>query len=96
LIRYDLIEERTILHEKILNVKTFDVAWSTDKKVLARRAYFNQILTRELTLKDCLPCSEPLQFFLKNKITLDAFDSANLDLFSQLDDFYIIKRLAEE
>jgi hypothetical protein len=30
-------------------------------------------------------------FFLKNKITLDAFDSANLDLFSQLDDFDIIK-----
>jgi hypothetical protein len=32
-------------------------------------------------------------FSSKYKITLDTFDSANLDLFSQLDDFDIISAL---
>src|SRR5690606_15700528 len=40
-----------------------------------------------------LPCSEPLLFFMRNKITLENFDSKNLDLFSQLDDFDIISAL---
>ena len=49
---------------------------------------------KELTLKGItLPCSEPLQFFMQNKITLDDFDAQNLDLFSQLDDFDIISAL---
>jgi len=49
---------------------------------------------KELTLKGItLPCSEPLQFFMQNRITLDDFDAQNLDLFSQLDDFDIISAL---
>ena len=49
---------------------------------------------KELTLKGItLPCSEPLQFFMQNRIKLDDFDDQNLDLFSQLDDFDIISAL---
>lgn len=49
---------------------------------------------RELTLKGVkLPCSEPLLYFMQNKITLEDFDAEKLDLFSQLDDFDIISAL---
>lgn len=49
---------------------------------------------KELVLKEVeLPCSEPLSYFMHNKITLDDFDAENLDLFSQLDDFDIISAL---
>ncbi len=40
-----------------------------------------------------LPCSEPLLFFMQNRITLEDFDAQTLDLFSQLDDFDIISAL---
>ncbi|TDW51528.1 hypothetical protein EV144_101203 [Flavobacterium sp. 270] len=49
---------------------------------------------KELTLKGVnLPCSEPLKYFMQNKITLENFDAEKLDLFSQLDDFDIISAL---
>ncbi|MCR4029414.1 MULTISPECIES: HD domain-containing protein [Flavobacterium] len=49
---------------------------------------------KELILKGIdLPCSEPLSYFMHNKITLDNFDAEKLDLFSQLDDFDIISAL---
>lgn len=49
---------------------------------------------KELTLKGVsLPCSEPLLYFMQNKITLENFDAEILDLFSQLDDFDIISAL---
>ena len=49
---------------------------------------------KELTLKGIkLPCSEPLLYFMQNKITLEDFDAEKLDLFSQLDDFDIISAL---
>jgi HD superfamily phosphohydrolase len=49
---------------------------------------------KELTEKGIiLPCSEPLMFFMQHKITIKTFDSENLDLFSQLDDFDIISAL---
>ncbi len=49
---------------------------------------------KELTLKGVnLPCSEPLKFFMQNKITLEGFGAENLDLFAQLDDFDIISAL---
>jgi HD superfamily phosphohydrolase len=42
---------------------------------------------KELTLKGIpLPCSEPLLFFLQNKVNR-YFDAETLDLFAQLDDF---------
>ncbi|MWB93970.1 HD domain-containing protein [Flavobacterium sp. GA093] len=49
---------------------------------------------KELTLKGMvLPCSEPLLYFMQNKVSLEGFDSEKLDLFSQLDDFDIISAL---
>ncbi|WP_286964837.1 HD domain-containing protein [Flavobacterium sp. UBA4854] len=49
---------------------------------------------KELVLKGVdLPCSEPLSYFMHNKITLENFDAEKLDLFSQLDDFDIISAL---
>jgi HD superfamily phosphohydrolase len=49
---------------------------------------------KELILKGIdLPCSEPLSYFMHNKITLENFDAEKLDLFSQLDDFDIISAL---
>jgi HD superfamily phosphohydrolase len=49
---------------------------------------------KELIQKgEMLPCSEPLLFFMQNKITIDTFNSKNLNLFSQLDDFDIISAL---
>lgn len=49
---------------------------------------------KELILKGIdLPCSEPLSYFMHNKITLEDFDAEKLDLFAQLDDFDIISAL---
>ncbi len=49
---------------------------------------------KELTLKGVvLPCSEPLLYFMQNKITLEDFDADKIDLFSQLDDFDVISAL---
>lgn len=49
---------------------------------------------KELTLKGInLPCSEPLLYFMQNKVSLEDFDAEKLDLFSQLDDFDIISAL---
>jgi len=66
------------------------------KTSLVGELILTKILKRakELTLKGIvLPCSEPLQFFLQNKVILESFDTATLDLFSQLDDFDIISAL---
>ena len=40
-----------------------------------------------------LNCSEPLQFFLINKISLDNFDSKVLQIFSYLDDFDVMSAI---
>jgi HD superfamily phosphohydrolase len=66
------------------------------KTSLVAELILTRILKRakELTLKGMtLPCSDPLLFFLQNKITLATFDTETLDLFSQLDDFDIISAL---
>ncbi|MFA9191702.1 HD domain-containing protein [Flavobacterium sp. FZUC8N2.13] len=66
------------------------------KTSLVGELILTRILKRakELTLKGTnLPCSEPLQFFMQNKIILESFDTFTLDLFSQLDDFDIISAL---
>ncbi|MEL1240230.1 HD domain-containing protein [Flavobacterium flavipallidum] len=66
------------------------------KTSLVAELVLTKILKRakELTIKGAiLPCSEPLQFFMQNKIDLNSFDTATLDLFSQLDDFDIISAL---
>ncbi len=49
---------------------------------------------KELTENgEVLPCSNSLLFFMQNKITKESFNSENLYLFSQLDDFDIISAL---
>lgn len=66
------------------------------KTSLVGELILTRILKRakELTLKGIvLPCSEPLQFFMQNKISLESFNTITLDLFSQLDDFDIISAL---
>ncbi|HTG65133.1 MAG TPA: HD domain-containing protein [Flavobacterium sp.] len=66
------------------------------KTSLVGELILTKILKRakELTLKGIvLPCSEPLQFFMQNKINLASFDTETLNLFSQLDDFDIISAL---
>jgi HD superfamily phosphohydrolase len=66
------------------------------KTSLVAELILTKVLKRakELTEKGIiLPCSEPLLFFMQNKITIETFDSENLDLFSQLDDFDIISAL---
>ncbi|MBF7091683.1 HD domain-containing protein [Flavobacterium sp. ALJ2] len=66
------------------------------KTSLVAELILTKVLKRakELTLKGIhLPCSEPLLFFMQNKINLETFTPETLDLFSQLDDFDIIGAL---
>lgn len=77
---------RRLMYWQVYLHKTSLVAELILTKVLKR--------AKELTQKGIvLPCSEPLMYFLQNKINLEAFDIENLDLFSQLDDFDIISAL---
>lgn len=77
---------RRLMYWQVYLHKTSLVAELILTKVLKR--------AKELTQKGIvLPCSGPLLFFMQNKITIETFDSENLDLFSQLDDFDIISAL---
>lgn len=77
---------RRLMYWQVYLHKTSLVAELILTKVLKR--------AKELTQKGIiLPCSEPLLFFMQNKITIETFDSVNLELFSQLDDFDIISAL---
>jgi uncharacterized protein len=77
---------RRLMYWQVYLHKTSLVAELILTKVLKR--------AKQLTEKGIvLPCSEPLMFFMKNKITLETFDSETLNLFSQLDDFDIISAL---
>jgi len=77
---------RRLMYWQVYLHKTSLVAELILTKVLKR--------AKELTQKGIiLPCSKPLMFFMQNKITIETFDSENLDLFSQLDDFDIISAL---
>ena len=77
---------RRLMYWQVYLHKTSLVAELILTKVLKR--------AKELIQKgETLPCSEPLLFFMLNKITLENFDSNSLGLFSQLDDFDIISAL---
>lgn len=66
--------------------KTSLVAELTLTKVLQR--------AKELTQKGIiLPASEPLEYFIKNKVELTDFDDSILNTFSKLDDYDIISAL---
>jgi HD superfamily phosphohydrolase len=77
---------RRLMYWQVYLHKTSLVAELILTKVLKR--------AKELTQKAIeLPCSAPLLFFMQNKVTIETFDSENLELFSQLDDFDIISAL---
>ncbi len=49
---------------------------------------------KELTERGIvLPCSEPLKFFMQNKVTMETFDAETVKLFTKLDDFDIVSAL---
>jgi HD superfamily phosphohydrolase len=100
----NVIEDVLVIEEKgIYSVEKFLLSrrlmyWQAylHKTSLVAELILMKVLKRakELTLKGLsLPCSEPLRYFMQNKITLEDFDSEKLDLFSQLDDFDIISAL---
>lgn len=95
---YLVIEEKGIYSvEKFLMSRRL-MYWQAylHKTSLVAELILMKILKRakELTLKGIvLPCSEPLLYFMQNRVSLQNFDAATLDLFSQLDDFDIIGAL---
>ena len=100
----NVVDDVLVIEEKgIYSVEKFLLSrrlmyWQAylHKTSLVAELILTKVLKRakELTLKVIeLACSEPLQFFLQNKVTLDVFDDAILELFSQLDDSDIISAL---
>lgn len=99
-----VIDDRLVIEEKgIYSVEKFLMArrlmyWQVyfHKTSLVAELILTKVLKRakELTQKGIvLPCSEPLLFFMKNKVELATFDNDTLDKFAQLDDFDIISAL---
>ena len=94
-------EDVLVIEEKgIYSVEKFLVArrlmyWQAylHKTSVVAELILTKILKRakELTQKGTfLSCSEPLQFFLKNKILLADFNKSVLDKFSYLDDYDVL------
>lgn len=92
---YLVIEEKGIYSvEKFLVARRL-MYWQAylHKTSVVAELILTKILKRakELTQKGImLPCSEPLQFFLQNKISLVDFDKSVLDKFSYLDDYDVL------
>lgn len=100
----NVVDDVLVIEEKgIYSVEKFLMSrrlmyWQAylHKTSLVAELILTKVLKRakELTLKGIeLPCSEPLLFFMQNRIALENFDANTLDLFSQLDDFDIISAL---
>ncbi|RDI04515.1 HD domain-containing protein [Flavobacterium sp. AG291] len=98
---FDVKDDMLVIEEKgIYSVEKFLVArrlmyWQAylHKTSVAAELIMTKILKRakELTQSGItLPASEPLQFFMKNKVTLDDFNDDVLNKFSYLDDFDIV------
>jgi hypothetical protein len=93
-----VIEEKGIYSvEKFLMARRL-MYWQAylHKTSLVAELILTKVLKRakELTQKGIvLPCSEPLLFFMKNKIELSTFNDETLNKFSQLDDFDIVSAL---
>ncbi|MQP24247.1 HD domain-containing protein [Flavobacterium sp. LMO8] len=92
---YLVIEEKGIYSvEKFLVARRL-MYWQAylHKTSVVAELILTKILKRakELTQKgNVLPCSESLQFFLQNKISLTDFDKSVLDKFSYLDDYDVL------
>ena len=100
----NVVDDVLVIEEKgIYSVEKFLMSrrlmyWQAylHKTSLVAELILTKVLKRakELILKGItLPCSEPLLFFMQNRIALENFDANILDLFSQLDDFDIISAL---
>jgi HD superfamily phosphohydrolase len=99
-----VVDDRLVIEEKgIYSVEKFLMArrlmyWQVyfHKTSLVAELILTKVLKRakELTQKGIvLPCSEPLIYFMQNKVELSTFDNETLDKFAQLDDFDIISAL---
>lgn len=98
---FDVQDDMLVIEEKgIYSVEKFLVArrlmyWQAylHKTSVAAELIMTKILKRakELTQMGVqLPASEPLLYFMQNKVTLDDFDNETLNRFSYLDDFDIV------
>ena len=99
-----VVDDRLVIEEKgIYSVEKFLMArrlmyWQVyfHKTSLVAELILTKVLKRakELTQKGIvLPSSEPLLFFMQNKVELSTFDNGTLDKFAQLDDFDVISAL---
>ncbi|MSP85192.1 MAG: HD domain-containing protein [Flavobacteriaceae bacterium] len=99
-----VVDDRLVIEEKgIYSVEKFLLArrlmyWQVyfHKTSLVAEIILTKVLKRakELTQKGIvLPCSEPLLFFMQNKVELATFNSDTLYKFAQLDDFDIVSAL---
>lgn len=100
----NVVDDRLVMEEKgIYSIEKFLMArrlmyWQAylHKTSLVAELILTKILKRakELTQNGTvLPASEPLQFFLLQKISLEDFNEDVLDQFSQLDDYDIVSAL---
>ncbi len=100
----NVVDDTLVIEEKgIYSVEKFLMArrlmyWQAylHKTSLVAEVILTKVLKRakELTQRGIiLPCSQPLLFFMQNKITQEDFDSKTLNLFAQLDDYDIISAL---
>ncbi len=100
----NVVDDVLVIEEKgIYSVEKFLMArrlmyWQAylHKTSLVAELILTKVLKRakELTQKGInLNCSEPLMYFMQNKIELSTFNDFTLDKFSQLDDFDIISAL---
>ena len=100
----NVVDDVLVIEEKgIYSVEKFLMSrrlmyWQAylHKTSLAAELILTKVLKRakDLTTKGIdLPCSEPLKYFMQNRISLENFNAINLDLFSQLDDFDVISAL---
>lgn len=100
----NVVDDTLVIEEKgIYSVEKFLMArrlmyWQAylHKTSLVAEVILTKVLKRakELTQRGIiLPCSQPLLFFMQNKISQEDFDSETLNLFAQLDDYDIISAL---
>ena len=100
----NVVDDVLVIEEKgIYSVEKFLMArrlmyWQVylHKTSLVAELILTTVLKRakELTQKGIvLSCSEPLQYFMKNRVELSTFDDLVLDKFAQLDDFDIVSAL---
>jgi hypothetical protein len=100
----NVVDDTLVIEEKgIYSVEKFLMArrlmyWQAylHKTSLVAEVILTKVLKRakELTQRGVvLPCSQPLLFFMENKISQEDFDAPTLNLFAQLDDYDIISAL---